>query len=119
MAFRVKLLLVVLAFLSLVTVVTLYFNWQEPEYKPGVSEFNDKAVNQAQTVYKQKKDLGVDFTSGPCLSNDLLPNWVADIIHSPRNSEDNYSQNQCQAFLEGRAKHFVELDIAGNVVRVK
>jgi len=88
-------------------------------YKPGSSMELDTAVNQAKHAYTLRKAQGTDFSSGPCLSNDLLPGWVADIVHNPRQVVDDLAQNQCPAFLEGRATHFVELDLDGEVVRVK
>lgn len=88
-------------------------------YRPGISPEMDKAVNQAQYIFKLKKDSGGNFPNGPCLSNDLLPNWVADIVHSPRSVIDDLPENQCSAYIEGRAKHFVELDTGGNLIRVK
>ncbi len=79
----------------------------------------DTAVAQAQYFYRQKKMRGEDFSNGPCLTNDLLPGWVLDIVHNPRVEIDDFSQNQCAAFLEGRAKHFVELDPEGSLVRIQ
>lgn len=89
------------------------------DYKPGVSYDEDTAVNQAQFLYSQRNINGVDFSSGPCLSNAVIPGWVVDIAHSPRLPIDDLPENQCSAFKEGRAKHFVELDPEGNVIRVK
>lgn len=88
-------------------------------YKSGVSPVKDTAVAQARKVFQEKKKDGVDLTEGPCLTNDLLKNWVLDIVHNPRTKTDDLAQNQCQAFLEGRATHFVEMDLEGNIVRVK
>lgn len=79
----------------------------------------DTAINQAKHLYRQRKDQGIDFSSGPCLSDALLPGWVVDIAHSPRLPIDDLSQNQCPGFLEGRSKHFVELDPDGNLIRAK
>lgn len=88
-------------------------------YKRGVSAVYDKAVVQAQSVYEQKKKIGFDFSSGPCLTNDLFTGWVVDIVHNPRIKADDDPSNQCPAFVEGRATHVVELDEEGNVVKVK
>lgn len=54
----------------------------------------------------------LDLNASPCLSNDLLGNgtWVCDVAHSPRQDIDNLPENQCSAWREGLAKHFVELD---------
>ena len=91
----------------------------EPEYKAGKWPQYDTAVNQAQHVFNLKIQTGEDLSNGSCLSNALMPGWVADIVHSPRQPVDDLAENQCSAYLEGRAKHFVELDLEGNVIRVK
>ena len=77
------------------------------------------AINQAQHFYRQKKMRGEDLSSGPCLTESLMPDWVVDIVHSPRLPIDDLTANQCQSYREGRAKHFVELDINGNLVRAQ
>lgn len=79
----------------------------------------DTAVNQAKLLYNSEKQRGRDFSNGPCLSNALMPGWVVDIAHNPRQEIDNLVENQCAAFVEGSAQHFVELDINGNLIRAK
>lgn len=123
---RNKLLLLSLSVILVVSLFVIFSNNQNPfqknsrnSYKPGLSESADRAVNQAKEVYEEKKNLEVDFTSGPCLTNDLLPDWVADIAHNPRQKIDDLPQNQCQAFTEGRATHFVEMDAKGNILQVR
>lgn len=78
----------------------------------------DLAVAQAKELYRQAMLNNEDLSNGPCLSNDLIPDWVADIAHNPRQAVDNQPENQCSAFREGRAHHFVELDLEGNVIKV-
>ncbi len=97
--------------------ITLAIN-SVSEKPPSKSEI-DTAVNQAQYFYRQKKARGEDMSNGPCLTESLMPNWVVDIIHNPRQPIDDLSQNQCQSFREGRAKHFVELDMDGNLIRAQ
>lgn len=110
-------------FVILATATAVY--WIEEKspdkkpYKPGVSKEIDTAINQAQNLYRFRKSLNEDFSKGPCLSNDLIPGWVADIVHSPRQPIDDLKENQCSAYLEGRADHFVELDLDGNLIRAK
>ncbi len=77
----------------------------------------DKAVALAQELYEQKKKEGMNFENGPCLANDLMPDWVADIAHYPREKADDLPENQCSAFREGKAHHFVELDPEGNLIK--
>lgn len=90
-----------------------------PVYKKGSSVTYDSAISAAKSLYKKRLSEGLDIASGPCLTNDLKPGWVVDIVHSPRTSEDNLAKNQCQAYLEGRATHFIELDLSGNLVQVR
>lgn len=109
----------VLIVLIVTTFFVLYFQ-RNPgfSYKKGASSEFDRAVIAAMDVYK-KGAKNMDLSNGPCLTNDLIPGWVADIVHNPRDETDDLPANQCPAYLEGRAQHFVELDQNGNVVRVK
>ena len=79
----------------------------------------EKAVAEGKALFRKAVLEGRDLSLGPCLSNDLMKDWVVDIVHDPRESTDDLSSNQCQAYLEGRAKHFVELDTSGNLYRVR
>ncbi|MBI2086368.1 hypothetical protein HYT74_03440 [Candidatus Daviesbacteria bacterium] len=87
--------------------------------KPASKTEIDTAINQAKLLYRQKKATNEDLSNGPCLSNALMPNWVADLVHSPRIPVDDLSENQCSGYIEGRAQHFVELDLDGNLIRTK
>jgi len=56
-----------------------------------------------------------DLSAGPCLSDSLpsgviAPRTVCDVAHSPRAAVDDERANQCNAFHDGRADHFVEVD---------
>lgn len=119
MSSNLKLVALVLAVIGIVSLFVILSNKRQTVYKPGVSSDQDKAVNQAKYWYEKAKLQGMDFSKGPCLADGLIPGWVADIAHNPRKDIDNLPDNQCKAFLEGRAQHFVELDLEGNVIRVK
>lgn len=123
---RGKLLIFVLSVIAVVSLAIVYVHETNPfnaaikgKYKAGLDDEIDSAVGRAQKIYKDRKALGMDFSSGPCLTNDLLPDWVVDIAHNPREDLDDLAENQCAAYIEGRAKHFVELDLEGEVIRVK
>ena len=81
----------------------------------------DKAVDEAQTVYRQFIATGQPTGPGPCISESLpgLPDWVADIAHSPRLPLDDQPQNECQRYRAGQAHHFVELDENGTLIRAQ
>jgi hypothetical protein len=70
----------------------------------------------AKQAYAKAKARGVDFKSGPCLGI-IAPGWVADVAHNPRLPSDDLPKNQCAAWREGRASHFVELDPKGRVIQ--
>lgn len=121
-----KLLILVLSVIAVVSLSIVYVHEANPfnraikgKYKVGLDDEIDNAVGKAQKIYKDRKAIGTDFSSGPCLTNDLLPDWVVDLAHNPRVATDNLAENQCPRFLEGKAKHFVELDLEGEVIRVK
>ncbi len=104
-----------------VILVTAYFTLLfNTSFSRSISKNEvDTAINQAKHLYRQEKQNGRDFINGPCLSDALMPNWIVDIAHKPRISIDDLSENQCPAYREGRAQHFVELDPEGNVIRAE
>ena len=53
---------------------------------------------------------GTNLSNGPCLSNQIADDWVCDVAHSPREQVDNNPDNQCPAFRQGQAHHFIEVD---------
>lgn len=65
----------------------------------------------------------LDYTNGPCLSDSNaewnISDWVCDIAHSPRQAVDDLAENQCSAFKEGKAHHFVEVDTGCNLIKVE
>ena len=63
----------------------------------------------AQKCVELCKQQTIDLSNGPCLSNEIISDWVCDVAHLPRQSVDDLPENQCQDFREGKAKHFVEV----------
>ncbi|MCL5265399.1 MAG: hypothetical protein M1343_09465 [Chloroflexi bacterium] len=77
----------------------------------------DQAIRLARDLYEKKKREGFDFSNGPCLSEEIVPDWCVDVVHVPRQPVDNRPENQCQWYRAGQVHHFVELDLDGNLVR--
>lgn len=73
----------------------------------------DLCIQECQSVLNK----GQDLSNGPCLSNEIVKGWVCDITHSPRQDIDNKPENQCSAYREGIAKHFVEVDTNCKLIR--
>jgi hypothetical protein len=82
-------------------------------------EEKDRAIAAARQVYEQEKANGTDFTSGPCIAEEVIDDWSVDIAHDPRQDVDDAPQNQCQLYRDGTTHHFVELDEEGNLIRAK
>lgn len=83
----------------------------------GVIESQEASVRElakAQCIQlcREKMMAEEDLSQGPCLGNPLpnMRDWVCDVAHSPRTPIDNQPENQCSAFRQGIAKHFVEVD---------
>jgi hypothetical protein len=86
------------------------------EAVPQIKTDKERAIEEAKKVFAEQKAAGVDMSVGPCLSNEIIPDWVADVAHWPRQAVDNNPANQCSAYREGKAHHFVELDQEGNFI---
>ena len=59
-----------------------------------------------------------DFLSGPCLAEEIIPDWSCDIAHEPRQEADDEHENQCASFRNGLTHHFVEVDGNCNTLQV-
>jgi len=89
----------------------------EPEKSaPPSFKGNEDAFKNALNLYIQKKQEGVDMENGPCLGR-VAEDWVLDIAHDPRVAADDKPQNQCQDYVNGKVKHFIELDPSGKLIR--
>ena len=82
-------------------------------------EERQEAIRRAKQLFRHIQREGRDLSEGPCIAEEILPGWCVDIAHDPRQPEDNLPQNQCQSYRTGRARHFVELDPEGNVIRAE
>jgi hypothetical protein len=82
----------------------------------GGAEADEETIALAKRAYERAKAQGVDMSRGPCLGV-IKAGWVADVGHDPRQEVDDEPENQCAAYREGTADHFVELDPAGEFIR--
>jgi len=107
-------LLVALSILLVLILLPIFFHLK--------SKSNEKEIAIQKCIEECKKAMisGRDLSNGPCLLNPIpnLKDWVCDVAHNPRQPVDNLPENQCSSFREGKANHFVEVDIACNLIRV-
>lgn len=116
---RTKLFTLALLFVVAVGLGTIKVNESREFKKEASVAVADQAIAKAKAVYLRALSNGTDMRNGPCLTNDLMPDWVVDVVHSPREEIDNLPHNQCQRYVDGFSKHIVELDPSGNLVRVR
>lgn len=83
------------------------------------SKEKSQAMKEAKSVYEHQQAAGVSFANGQCIAESLMPDWVADIVHNPRDPMDDLPENQCQSYRAGSTHHFVELDLQGNIIRAQ
>jgi len=59
----------------------------------------------------------MDFSNGPCINDNIIADWVCDVVHEPRQPIDDVPANQCPSF--GIATHhFVEVNENCRIIRV-
>jgi len=69
----------------------------------------DIAISKCSQICKSLLSNKTNLSNGPCISNEIINDWVCDIAHNPRIPIDNNPENQCSAYREKKAHHFVEL----------
>jgi len=83
------------------------------------AEPNQTITNACIQACKDALATNRSLEAGPCLLDPIPqnPNWVCDVAHSPRQAIDNVAENQCQAFRNRTAKHFVEVTLNCELIR--
>ena len=94
--------------------LVIFFSGCVSQPKPDAELAKDMCIKECQKALDSNQDLN----NGPCLSNQIIKDWVCDIAHSPRQLVDDNSINQCNAFGSDEAHHFVEVDTGCNLIRV-
>jgi hypothetical protein len=85
-----------------------------PTETPNYVTVQQEAIECALNLYNMQVK---ETLSSQCLGT-CGGAYAVDIVHVPRNTEDNLPENQCEDYREGKVTHFIELDKEGNVVRI-
>lgn len=103
--------------LTLLIVVIVYAHALEEKRITTTSR--TLAQNLCEQYCKEKLNESQYFlTVGPCLLNPIgYGDWVCDVAHNPRLPVDDLPENQCSAYREGKARHFVEVDEKCGLIR--
>lgn len=77
-------------------------------------------VNACIQACKDAQTAGKDLAAGPCLMDPASQDndWVCDIAHDPRQQIDNIQENQCRAYRDGMAHHFIEVTPTCEIMRI-
>jgi hypothetical protein len=86
-----------------------------PAETPAEVTEQKQIIACATDIYSQFKQNGMVFYS-QCLG--ACGNYSIDIVHVPRNKEDDKPENQCDDYSKGKTSHFIELDKEGKIVRI-
>jgi hypothetical protein len=92
----------------------VYIKHGNPSKTPIYVKEQQDAINCAKDLYSQAKNNGIVFNS-QCLG--ACSNYSVDIVHVPRNPEDDKLINQCKDYPRV-TPDFIELDSNGVIVRV-
>jgi hypothetical protein len=72
----------------------------------NTSLYREQCINDCLVVRANES-----IENGPCILNPIPgSNWVCDVVHEPRTETDNLPENQCSAFRNGKAVHFIEVN---------
>lgn len=83
----------------------------------GIRSDAERAKIACIELCKVELAKGRNLSAGPCLSNQIIEDWVCDVAHKPRIEIDNLPENQCEAYRNRTAHHFVEIDPNCNFIR--
>lgn len=88
-----------------------------PQEKPAEVTNQENLVAKALTIYLDAKKDNKDLSNGPCLG-EIETDWALDVVNDPRKDIDDLAENQCADFNSGKAKHYIELDTNGSIVKI-
>jgi hypothetical protein len=90
----------------------VYVKHGNPVETPGYVIWQQAAILCASDLFgnfTEEKD-------SQCLG--VCGNYVVDIVHVPRSAEDDLAENQCEDYMNGFVKYFIELDKDGEIVKI-
>jgi len=89
----------------------------EQSYLGGLMETKqtaDEEIAKASCISLCKSEMlnytPEEFEKGPCLSGQIINDWVCDVAHKPRKTTDDDPRNQCSEFKTDMAHHYIEVD---------
>jgi len=88
-----------------------------PKDTPQKVQEQQSLIETAKSLFASAQMNGQNLSNGPCLG--AAEDYAVDITHNPRQPVDDEEKNQCQDYINGKLKNFIELDQNGEVFRIK
>jgi len=82
----------------------VYVKHGNPKETPGYVIWQQAAIECAFDKFENLAEEKNSQCLGTC------GNYAVDIVHVPRNEEDNIIENQCNDYTKGQVSHFIELN---------
>ena len=111
-----KYVIIIALIAVVITVVILAFSQNTKNTSPDILKYQD-IEEKAISLYLKKKKENINFNNGPCLGT--IDGYAIDIAHSPHQTVDDLSKNQCPDYINGKISHFIELTPGGSIIRIK
>ena len=94
----------------------IYVMHGNPASAPDNVKEQQEAITCANDFYNKSLYINVSWES-QCLGT--CGDYAVDFVKVPRTDEDNLAKNQCDAYLNGSVKHFIEINsYNGEIVRI-
>lgn len=93
----------------------IYIKHGNPSEIPDDVEEQETAIKCAIDLFSKFITTKTEINS-QCLGT--CQDFAVDIVHVPRNAEDDLIENQCEQFRNKLVSHFIELNKNGGIVRV-
>lgn len=102
-----EILIALLIFLFILVIAAGCEKKPEVKIEPTLQQL---LIDECKGACQDALEKGQNLNNGPCLMDPIRDTgWVCDIAHEPREAIDNLRENQCNAWHNGTAKHFIEL----------
>lgn len=79
-------------------------------FRDPTLDYQEDAEKKCVELCRAELSRGNLLETGPCLSEEIMPGWACDVVHSPRVSFlDDHKDNMCKNISAGKTKYVVEV----------
>ncbi len=101
---------VVLVLIVLAIIIRVYIIKESPYL-----EYKEEAIEKCISLCQEVRKFDRMDSEGPCLDDNIVPNWGCDVVHTPRVALiDDANRNRCHGH-----KHLVEISFSCELVSAR